>query len=122
MSDKPNIALARTMGPRQAAEFLRDNFTVPEQLAEIQRMLQAGGHVTNLAHGIAIELDIDEHEELKTALVTSLKMKPRDLSVGYGGTVGEAATKRSEFAGKGPMFAQMGANSAPGTEDDDDEG
>ena len=65
---KKNIRAARTMsGPKKAAEFLRE-FPREEQVAEIQAMLAAGGHTTNLAHGIAIELKIADDEEIEKAM------------------------------------------------------
>jgi|GEM_PF-2005924 len=104
---KKNIRAARTMsGPKKAAEFLRE-FSREEQVAEIQAMLAAGGHTTNLAHGIAIELKIADDEDVEQAMVESLKMNPEDMSVGYGGSVNRNAAERSEFAGKGPMFSRM---------------
>jgi len=75
------------MGPKAAAEFLR-SFSVEEQLAELQAMLKAGGRVTNLAHGIAVELKVAEHDEIKEQMVSTRrwapsiksKMKPKKTS------------------------------------------
>ena len=107
MPAKKTIHAARQMGPRQAAEYLREHFPMEDQVREIQAMLASGGRLTNLAHGIAIELGIAEDEALSAALVDSLKMNPADLSVGYGGQVNRDVAQRSEFAGKGPMFSRM---------------
>lgn len=107
MAATKSIQAARQMSPREAAEYLRKNFPKEAQVAELQAMLAAGGRVTNLAHGIAIELGIAEDDELHEALVESLKMNPADLSVGYGGQVNRDVAQRSEFAGKGPMFSRM---------------
>ena len=97
------------MSPKNAAEFLRENFSVEEQIAEIQLMLKEGGHVTALAHGIAVELKIAEHDDLKNEMVESLKLSAEALAVGYGGLVGRDVGEGSPFAGKGPMYAAMGA-------------
>jgi hypothetical protein len=98
---------AKAMGPRKVAEYMRANLSPEEQVKELQGMLAAGGLITNLAHGIAVELKIAEHEELKGPLVESLKFNPKDVVVGYGEQVGRNASERSPFAGKGPMFARM---------------
>lgn len=124
MAATPHPSQARTMSPRQAANFLREHFSKEEQLAELKAMLQTGGRVSNLAHGIAVELRLIEHEELEVPLTQSLKVKATDVSVGYGGSAGANATQRSEFAGKGPMFARMGggaSETSEGKDDDDDE-
>ena len=62
---KENARKARTMTPSKAAAFLREHFSREEQLAEIKSMLGAGGRMANLAHGIAVELRLIEHEELE---------------------------------------------------------
>ncbi len=118
MGAKKSIQAARQMTPREAADYLRQHFSKSEQVTELQAMLAAGGAVTNLAHGVAIELGIAEDDELAEALTDSLKMNPADLSVGYGGQVNRDVAKRSEFAGKGPMFSRMkeaaGEDTVPG--------
>lgn len=74
-------------------------------MAELQQMLQAGGGVTNLAHGIAVELQLTE--PLEPLLVESLRMAPRDLTVGYGGQVSRNVAERSPHAGRGPLYARL---------------
>ncbi|MCP4501975.1 MAG: hypothetical protein GY822_18610 [Deltaproteobacteria bacterium] len=111
---KKNIRAVRTMtGPKAAAKFLLE-FSLEEQVAEVRSMLQAGGRVTNLAHGIAIELNIAGDDEIEAAMVQSLKINAEDLSVGYGGSVNRNSNERSEFAGKGPMFSRMQNSSTSG--------
>lgn len=101
--------MARTMnGPRKAAEYLRENFSREEQISEVQDMLKKPGLI-NLAHGIAVELKIAEDEDLKEVLVTSLKLSPEALAVGYGGMVNRNVNERAKGAGKNAIFAQMGA-------------
>ena len=101
---------ARMMRPKEAAEYLR-RFSREEQIAEIKGMLASGGKTTNLGHGVAIILELDDLEEIDAEMKLSLKMSQEDLSVGYGGQVGQDAGQRSEFAGKGPMFAMMNERS-----------
>lgn len=101
------FADARNMGPRRVAEYMRENLSKQEQLSELKGMLAAGGKLTNLAHGVAVELKLAEDEELKAPLVESLKMAPKDLVVGYGGQMDRDVAKPSPFAGKGPMYARM---------------
>jgi hypothetical protein len=96
------------MGPRKVATYFRENLSPEEQVKELQQMLELGGPITNLAHGVAVELEIAEHDELKGPLVESLKMAPKDVVVGYGDRPDQNAAQRSEFAGKGPMYARMG--------------
>ena len=105
-----NPAQARTMTPKKAAEFLRENFSREEQLAELKAMMTAGGRVTTLAHGIAVELRLIEHEDLEEVATQNLISKSVDLGGGgYGAPTLKNANERSEFAGKGPMFARMGS-------------
>lgn len=101
------FADARAMGPRRVAQYMRENLSRQEQLNEIKGMLAAGGKITNLAHGIAVELRLAEDEELRGPLVESLKMAPKDLVVGYGGQVERDVAQPSPFAGKGPLYARM---------------
>jgi hypothetical protein len=104
-----NPAMARKMdGPRQAAEFLKENFSVDEQKAELQQMLKNPGLIP-LAHGIAVELKIAEDAEMKEHLVESLKLSPEAVAVGYGGMVKRDVAERAAGAGKNAIFAQMGA-------------
>ncbi|MFZ9888691.1 MAG: hypothetical protein ACO3JL_14420 [Myxococcota bacterium] len=105
---------ARNLGPRRAAAYMRENLSAPEQMTELQQMLLAGGSITNLAHGIAVELQLTDR--LEPLLVESLKMSPRDLAVGYGGQVQRNVTERSPHAGHGPLYARL-----PGTGPVDDE-
>lgn len=107
------FADARNLGPRRVAQYMRENLSKPEQLSELKGMLAAGGKLTNLAHGVAVELKLAEDEELKAPLVESLKMAPKDLVVGYGGQVDRDVAKPSPFAGKGPMYARMGQSTDP---------
>lgn len=96
---------ARSLGPRRAAAYMREHLSAPEQMAALQQMLQAGGSVTNLAHGIAVELQLTA--PLEPLLVESLRMSPRDLSVGYGGQVARNVAERSPHAGQGPLYARL---------------
>lgn len=105
---------ARSLGPRRAAAYMREHLSAPEQMAALQQMLQAGGGVTNLAHGIAIELQLTDR--LEPQLVESLRMSPRDLSVGYGGQVARNVAERSAHAGHGPLYARLPS----GNSSDDD--
>ncbi len=98
------------MTPKKAAEFLRENFSREEQLAELKAMMNAGGRVTTLAHGIAVELRLIEHEDLEEVVSQNLISRSVDLGgAGYGAPTMKNANERSEFAGKGPMFARMGS-------------
>jgi len=97
------------MTPKKAAAFLRENFSKSEQLAELSSMLSAGGRVTTLAHGIAVELRLIEHEDLEEPLQGSLTLKAVSVSDGYGSATMKDAAERSPFAGKGPMYARMGS-------------
>ena len=72
-------------------------------------MLKMGGRMTNLAHGIAVELKVADHEEIKEEMVSSLKLSAEAMSVGYGGMSEQKVNQQSAFAGKGPMYAAMGA-------------
>lgn len=108
------------MAPKEAAEFLQ-RFTREEQVAELKGMLATGGRTTNLGHGVAIILGLDDLEEIDAEMKTSLKMSQEDMSVGYGGQASQDAGKRSEFAGKGPMFAMMN-DRGKGAEDEDEDG
>lgn len=114
MAMQLTYADARALGPRQLAEYMRDNLSKQEQLAEIKDMLAAGGSITNLAHGVAVELRLAEDEELKAPLIESLKMAPKDLVVGYGGQIERDVNKPSPFAGQGPMYARMNQSSDEG--------
>lgn len=101
------FADARAMGPRRVAQYMREHLSKQEQLSEIKGMLAAGGKLTNLAHGVAVELRLAEDEELKAPLVESLKMAAKDVVVGYGGQLDRDVAQPSPFAGKGPMYARM---------------
>ena len=73
---------AKAMGPRKVAEFMRENLSPEQQVIELQGLLAAGGLITNLAHGIAVELKIAEHADLKGPLVESLNITTNDVVVG----------------------------------------
>jgi len=110
------------MSPKEGAAFLAQNFSKTEQLAELKAMFAVGGRTGNLAHGIAIELRLIEHEELAEPVKESLKIRAPDASVGYGEGARHDAGKRSEFAGKGPMFARMSGGKTDDEKKSDDEG
>lgn len=99
------------MTPKEAAAFLRENFSKEEQLAELKAMMAAGGRTTTLAHGIAVELRLIEHEALEEVVAKPMISRSVDLGGGgYGAPARKNANERSEFAGKGPMFARMGSD------------